>query len=159
MPIHNRKWFIPIVVASVLLIGGVTGGMIAAADNDTGVPVAQNETANQYETLLDKACTIYQEQTGVAIDPQQLKDALQQAQSEMRDEALQNRLQDLVSQGKLTQEQADQFLQWWQSRPDVPVPLAGAGPGGPERGMMWGGFDKAWGAPPCAPDASGETGG
>jgi uncharacterized membrane protein len=159
MPIRKRKWFIPVVVASVLLIGGITGGMIAAADNDTSLAAAQNETTNQLETLLDKVCAIYQEQTGVAIDPQQLKDALQQAQKEMRDEALQGRLQDLVDQGKLTKEQASQFLQWWQSRPDIQLPLAGPERPGGMGGMMRGGLFGAWGGPWCAPDAPGGTSG
>jgi len=157
MPIRKRKWFIPVVVASVLLVGGITGGMIAAADNGTSLAAAQNETANRFETLLDKACAIYQEQTGVAIDPQQLREALQQARSEMRDEALQTRLQDLVNQGKLTQEQADQFLQWWQSRPDIQLPLGGPEGHGRLSGMMDGGLFGSWGGPWCAPDASGET--
>jgi uncharacterized membrane protein len=157
MPIRKRRWFIPVVIASVVLIGAIAGGMIVAADTGSDSAVAENQTVNQSQALLDKACAIYQEQTGVAIDPQQLKAALQQAQSEMRDEALQNRLQNLVSQGKLTQEQADQFLQWWQSRPDIPLPLAAAGPGGRERGMMWRGPVQVWGAPSCTPDDSGGT--
>lgn len=37
----------------------------------------------------------------------------------MRDEALDNRLKCLVEKGKITQEQADQYKQWWQSRPDM----------------------------------------
>jgi uncharacterized membrane protein len=140
MPIRKRKWFIPVVVASVLLIGGITGGMIAAAADNMTLAVAQNETANQFETLLNRVCAIYQEQTGVAIDPQQLREALQQARSEMRDEALQARLQDLVNQGKLTREQADQFLQWWQSRPDIQLPLQGSEGYGRMGGMMHGGL-------------------
>jgi len=139
MPIHKRKWFIPVVVvASVLLIGGITGGMIAAGDNGLGAAVAQNQTAERYQALLDRACAIYQENTGVAIDPGQLKAALQQAQSEMRDQALENRLQDLVDKGKITQGEADQYLEWWQSRPDVQLPLRGLGGLSPRGGMMWG---------------------
>jgi hypothetical protein len=143
MPIRKRKWFIPVVVTSVLLIvGGITGGMMAAADSVSGSAVAQNQTASQFEALLDKACTIYREQTGVAINATQLKDALEQARSETQGEALETWLQNLVKQGKITQEQADQYLQWWQSRPDVSLPLPG--PGGHGRG---GGMFQAWGAP------------
>jgi hypothetical protein len=158
MPMRKRKWFIPVVVSSVLLIGGITGGMIAAADNNSSSPVAQNETVNRYQTLLDKACAIYQEQTGVAINSSQLKDALEQAQSEMRGEALETWLQDLVNQDKITQEQADQYLQWWQSRPDIELPLPGLGGHGHEGGMMWGRGFQPWGGP-CSSNTSAEAGG
>jgi len=147
-----------VVVLSVLLIGGIAGGMIAAADNNSSNTEAQNQTANRYQALLDRACAIYQEQTGVAINSSQLRDALEQARSEMRDDALKARLQDLVSQGKITQEQADQFLEWWQSRPDISLPLTGPGGNGHQGAMMWGRFFQAWGAPWCAPDASGAAG-
>ena len=32
MTMRKRKWFIPVVVVSVLLIGGITGGVVAAAN-------------------------------------------------------------------------------------------------------------------------------
>ena len=66
-------------------------------------------------------CAIYEDKTGVAINPQELENAFAQACSEMRAEALQNRLQSLVEQGKITQDEADQYTEWWQSRPDVPL--------------------------------------
>ena len=92
------------------------------------------------EALLDRVCQIYQENTGVAIDLQQLKDAFTQAQREMQDEALQSRLQKLVDEGKITQEEADQYLEWWQSRPNIELPeLGGFGGHGHGGGMMWGG--------------------
>ncbi len=98
----------------------------------------------QQEALLDRACAIYEENTGVAIDPEQLQVALDQARSEMQDEALKSWLQNLVDEGKITQEEADQYLEWWQARPDITSPgTNGYGHGG---GMNWG-----WGDPYCAP--------
>jgi hypothetical protein len=141
---RKRKWLIPVVL-SVVLIGGITGGVIAAADNGSSSTVAQNQTADRYQALLDRACAIYQEKTGVTIDSGQLKIALQQAQSEMRDEALKNRLQGLVDKGKITQQEADQYLEWWQSRPDIRVLLLGLGGPGPRGGMMWARDSWPWG--------------
>jgi hypothetical protein len=104
----------------------------------------------QQEALLDRVCQIYEANTGTAIDPQQLKAAFDQAMKEEQDKALQNRLEKLVSEGKITQDQADQYLAWWQSRPDI----AGLGDfgfgGGMERGRGFG--DK--GGPCSGPDAS-----
>jgi len=123
----KRKWFIPVVVASVLLIGGVVGGVVVAGSDGTTNTEDQSQVANRYQALLDRVCAIYEEQTGVAIDSEQLKDALKQARSEMQDEALENWLQNLVNKGEITQEEADQYLQWWQSRPEIKLPLPGLG--------------------------------
>jgi hypothetical protein len=153
---RKRKWLIPVVL-SIVLIGGITGGMIAAADNGSSSTVAQNQIADRYQALLDRACAIYQENTGVAIDSGQLKAALDQAQGELQEQALESRLQDLVANGKMTQEEADQYLEWWQSRPDIQVPLPGLGGPGPRGGMMWGRGFGPWGGPCPGPDASGEA--
>ncbi len=134
---RKRKWFIPAVL-SVVLIGGIAGGVMVAADDGFGNVDQQNQLADRHQELVDRACAIYQENTGVAIDSEQLKDALHQAQIELREEALESKLQNLVEDGKLTQEEADNYLEWWQSRPDIEVPLPGLGGPGPGRGMMWG---------------------
>ncbi|MBM3182724.1 MAG: hypothetical protein FJZ83_01690 [Chloroflexi bacterium] len=56
----------------------------------------------------------------LGIDKQKLVDAFEQAQSEMRGQALDTRLQELVGQGVLTQQQANAYKAWIQSRPDIP---------------------------------------
>ena len=116
---RKRKWFVPVVLVSILLVGGITGGVVVAANNSSSSSEDQSQAADRYQALLDRACAIYEEKTGVAIDSEQLKDALEQAQSELQDEALESWLQDLVDEGKITQEEADQYLEWWQSRPDI----------------------------------------
>jgi hypothetical protein len=159
MTMKKRKWFIPVVVASVLLIGGVTGGLVAA-NNSSSNTTAGNQTraTGQYQALLDRVCAIYEENTGVAIDSGQLKDALEQARSEMQNEAVKSWLQNLVDKGKITQGEADQYLNWWQSRPDIELPLPGLGGRGHEGGMMWGRLFQAWGGP-CSSNTSAEAGG
>ena len=134
---RKRKWFIPVVL-SIVLIGGIAGGVMVAADDSSSNVDQQSQPSDRYRALLDRACTIYEEKMGVAIDSEQLKDALDQAQGELRDEALVSRLQNLVEDGKMTQEEANQYLEWWQSRPDIEVPLPGLGGPGPGGGMMWG---------------------
>jgi hypothetical protein len=157
MPMWKRKWFIPVVAVSVLLIAGIVGGALVAGSDSSSTTDDQNQIADRYQALLDRACAIYQENTGVTIDSEQLKDALEQAQSELQEEALESRLQDLVEDGKLTQEEADSYLEWWQSRPDIEVPLPGLGGPGPGGGMMrGGGFGPRGGTCP-GPDASGEA--
>ena len=151
----KRKWFIPVVVVSVLLVGGVVGGLVAASDNTTNTE-DQSQATNRYEALLDRVCAIYEEQTGVAIDAEQLKDAVQQARSEMRDEAVANWLQNLVENGKITEEEADQYLEWWEARPDVELPLPRLARLGHRAGMMRGGMFQAWDPVDAVPEASDE---
>jgi hypothetical protein len=157
MPMRKRKWFIPVVVASALLIAGTVGGALVAAADSSSTTADQNQIIDRYQALLDRACAIYQDNTNVAIDSEQLKDALDQAQSELQEEALETRLQNLVDDGNITQEEADSYLEWWQSRPDIEAPLPGLGGPGPGGGMMAGnGFGPHAG--PCPGlDASDET--
>ena len=147
----KRKWFIPVVVVSVLLIGGVVGGVAVAQSDSPTNTEDQSQVADRFQAFLDKVCAIYEEKTGVAIDSGQLIEALKQARSEMRDEAIENWLQNLVSKGEITQEEADQYLEWWQSRPDVKLPLPGLDKLARVFRMPLG--------PCCASDATPETGG
>ena len=120
-------------------IGDTAGGVITA-DYSLSNTEEQSQIADRHQALLDRALAIYEGETGVAIDSEQLKDALDQAQSELKEETLESRLQNLVDEGKMTQEEADQYLVWWQSRPDIELPLPGLGRHGPGGGMMWGGL-------------------
>jgi hypothetical protein len=56
----------------------------------------------------------------LGIDKQDLENAFQQAQRELREKALDTRLQELVNQGAWTQQQADAYKAWIKARPDVP---------------------------------------
>lgn len=121
---RSKKFIIAAVLATVVLVGG-TGGAILAQNGNEG----ENQPQARYAALLDRVCAIYEENTGTTIDPQALQDAFVQAKSEMQTEALQNRLQYRVEQGQITDEQADQYLEWWQSKPDVPVKFGFKGHG------------------------------
>jgi len=129
----RRKKFILIgVLVAVVLFASIGGVVLAQAENGDD---------SQPKTLLARVA----EKLG--INQQELEDAFTEAQSEMRDEALDTYLQNLVDEGKITQEQADQYLNWWQAKPDVPVEFGFGGRGG-FRGM---GGMRGFGWP-CAPD-------
>jgi hypothetical protein len=124
---RSKKFIIIAVLAAVVLVASI-GGVALAQSGDEDNPQTQQEA------LLDKVCAIYEQNTGTAIDAQALKEAFAQAQSEMQGEALDKFLQNLVDEGKITQEQADQYKAWLETRPDVPI-LA---PGFPGAGMPHG---------------------
>jgi outer membrane murein-binding lipoprotein Lpp len=111
---RSKKFIIGAVLAVVLIAGSI-GGVALAADNGA----SDNQTGTSFGALWDKVGTIYEQKTGVALDQEALKESIAQAQTELRTEALQSRLQELVGQGKMSQEQADQYLKWWQAKPDI----------------------------------------
>lgn len=139
----RSKKFIIIAVTVAAVLAGTLGG-VAFAQTENGND-GQPET--KWGVLLDRVLDIYEEKTGVAIDQEALKDSFVQARSEMRDEALRNRLQNLVDQGQITQEEADEYLEWGQAKPDISLlrsfrhfggPRHPLGPGGPGRGRCMG---------------------
>ncbi|HUV75434.1 MAG TPA: hypothetical protein VMW00_02145 [Dehalococcoidales bacterium] len=121
---RSKKLIVGVVLAVVLLAGSIGGIALANGGDDNSPPEARNGA------LLDKVCEIYKEKTGVTIDPGELEDAFAQAQSDMRNEALDNYLNGLVSQGTITQEQAGQYKTWLESKPDVPLEFGFRGHGG-----------------------------
>jgi hypothetical protein len=137
---RSKKFIIIAVVAAVALAGSIGGVVLAQTEDENNNPEAQQQA------LLDKVCAIYQQNTGTAIDSAELQKAFDQAQSDMRKEALDTYLQKLVSEGKITQEQADQYKAWLEARPDVPI----LGPGFPGAGMHHGfGGPGGFGPPPA----------
>ena len=84
---------IPLVIAVVAV--AVISFSIALAQGDEG----DDSNASKLETAV-------------------VDDAVKQAREELRDEAIQKKLDALVEKGRLTQEQADEYLNWIQSRPE-----------------------------------------
>ena len=114
---RSKKFVFLALLVTVVLAGSIGGGIALAQEEDE----VDSQPAAWCGALQDRVCEIYEENTGTAIDPQELQDAFAQARSEMRQEAMGNRLQWMVEEGVITQEEADQHQEWWQSRPDVPL--------------------------------------
>lgn len=112
----SKKWIAILATVFVLVLTASITGVVLAADSSNSGTTATNSPA---QTLLDKVVAIYQQKTGVTLDEAALKESIAQAKKEMNEDAIKTRLQALVSEGKLTQDQADQILSWWQAKPDV----------------------------------------
>jgi competence protein ComGC len=61
----------------------------------------------------------------LGIDQGELENAVKQAQTELREEDLDARLQELIAEGTLTQEQTNDFKAWIEAKPDIPMVLPG----------------------------------
>lgn len=116
-------------LAVVVLLGGIGGGAVGHTPTPgPGVALAQTEPANQPPT----ATLLARMAKTLGIDEPALNNAIAQAQRELEVEALTERLQRMVEAGKITLEQADQYLNWYKSRPAIPfrgLPGIKGGPG------------------------------
>jgi hypothetical protein len=137
----SKKFIIIAVLTVVALVGSIGGIVMAQTEDEANGPEAQQEA------LLEKVCAIYEENTGDTIDAEALQEAIDQARDEMQDEAQDKFLQNLVDEGKITQEEADQYQAWLEAKPDIGIPISPGlggqgmcrgfgGPGGgfPDRG-------------------------
>jgi hypothetical protein len=125
---HNRKCITIAVILAALVILGVASGVAYAQNSST-----DSTTSNPQNTLLAKVAAI------LGIDQTKLENAYAQAQEEIQQEQLSSQLKAMVTDGTITQAQADAYLQWWQSKPDVASQLGFGGMqgmGGGPRGMQ-----------------------
>jgi len=105
---RSKKVLIIALIATVVLAGSIGGMAIAQAAEGTATG-----NATQPKTMLSRVAEI------LGIDQTKLEAAFKQAQGEAETAALKNRLQALVNAGKITQAQADEYLKWSQSKPDM----------------------------------------
>lgn len=111
----KRKKFIIPLVAAIALAGILAGSAFAQEGDEVGPPPG----GTLIERLAEK----------LGIEQSELETAFAEVRSEMRDELQNSRLETLVEQGRLTQEEADQFKEWWQARPEMELDGFGS-PGG-----------------------------
>lgn len=83
----------------------------------TAVVMAQEEPQPPPETERNGLFTRVSEILGIPED--ELIAAFEQAQLEIREEALNQFLEKAVEQERITQEEADEILEWWEQRPEV----------------------------------------
>ena len=122
----RRKRWIVISATAVALVFGVGGGVAMAQEHERG-------GESKGRALVSRVAAI------LGLDEQQVQDAFVQARQEMHDEAIESRLEALVASGRMTQEQADAYKEWNESRP----PSLGPGFGG--RGFGGHGFRRGRG--------------
>ncbi len=131
---HSKKFLLATVLAIVVLLGSIGG--VALAQTGTG---DDSQPAAQHEALLNRVCAIYEENTGVAINSEELENAFTQARDEMQAAAMEDRLAKMVENGVIDEAQAQELQEWLESKPDVAIPFT---PGFSGHGMPrgFGGF-------------------
>ena len=137
---NKPRWLIAGLLLGALAVG-ITGSTVLAHTNgeDGGSPI--QGIASRIAGIL-------------GLDEADVQDALKQAKTELQNDILQDRLDHKVEQGLITQEQADEYLEWYQSRPEgvSSRPLHGFGGFGFHRGWMRGWHHDS--APPIETESS-----
>ena len=136
----RKRWIVASFLVGLLTVG-LAGGAVLANEHEGDSPITG--FAARVAGIL-------------GIDEAQVEAAFQQARQEMADEQLQARLDSQVEAGRITQKQADEYIEWFQARPDEGIgigPKGGfGGHGASQRGRGFrGGPGRHHGAPPTAP--------
>ena len=100
---RKLRIIIPLVIAVVAV--AVISFSIALAQGNEGGDSNASKLAIRVAEIL-------------GLDTAVVDDAIKQTREELRDEAIQKRLDALVEKGRLTQERADESLNWIQTRPE-----------------------------------------
>jgi len=101
----RRKKVILIALLAGVVLFASTAGIVLAQTGD--------EDSSQPKTLMARVADI------LGIGQPELENAFTQARSEMGTATLDSYLQNLIDQGKITEEEAKQYKEWWQARPDM----------------------------------------
>lgn len=96
---------IALIVVSVFAVTVTSLGIARAQDNEP--------KKSQVSELTVKVARI------LGLDVQEVENAISQAREELRNEAARKNLDALVEKGRLTQDQADEYLDWIQARPEI----------------------------------------
>ena len=121
----RKRWLVIPVVVLALAIAVAAGAVLAQSTGDADG--SKSFVGRVAETL--------------GLEEDTVADAMKQAWQEMHEERLQARLDALVESGRITQEQADEYKTWLDSRPEGVGPLSGKGFGRHHglhgRGFKW----------------------
>ena len=152
----TKRWIIVLAITGVLATMTTVGAVLARDNGSEGDPSRQS--------LASRVATILGLEEGV------VQEALAQARRDIGDERFQKRLDRLVAQGRLDQEQADELRNWYESRPDYAAgaffgsrksggghSLHGRGSFGRHGISQWGRFGQYHAIPEAPPSDSGGT--
>lgn len=105
---HMRLMVVAIAALLVLTIGLTATAFAWGSTGDEGTG-----DDGPMQTFIGKVAG------ALGLEEEVVADAFSQAGLEMREEAREQRLQEAVGNGLITEGEADQIREWWQSRPEA----------------------------------------
>ena len=107
----KKRWLIVPIMAGLVALFATAGAILAQGNGSRGGAPLNGVVSRMAEILGLEETTVHS--------------AFNQAVREQQDAAVQSKLNRLVNDEKLTQEQADDVIQWYRSRPDPALYLRG----------------------------------
>ena len=100
----KKRWIVLTATVAILALGALMTGAAFAQEAGTDGKSGVGKLGARVAQIL-------------GLDETDVNDAIQQARTELRNEATQAKLDRMVEAGKITQEQADEYLAWFEARP------------------------------------------
>ena len=104
----RKRWGFALLATGMLALTLMAGSVLAQTDGD-GIHSGAKTFAGRVAAIL-------------GLDETQVLDAFRQASEETMGKKLQMKLDRMVEQGRITQEQADEYLLWHQAKPEGVMP-------------------------------------
>ena len=136
----RKRWLVVPVLAALLLTGVIAGTAFAR----DGSPDDSSRVSRFVEILAGKL-GIGEEQLQTALD--ETRDELQAERKAAWEQRLRDKLAGMVEEGGITQEQADEYLDWYLNPPEIAPrePRGRFGSGrGHHRGKRGGSWEHGW---------------
>ena len=111
---NKRDMFIGL-CAAVVLAAVIAGGVVWAQDGASQDGNTQEADSQQDTVRQSKASRVAKI---LGLGEAEVQDAFKQAHRDLRDERFQNRMDRLVEKGQITEDEAGQAVDWYQSRPE-----------------------------------------
>jgi hypothetical protein len=108
----KKRWILISMAVGLLALMATGGAILAQGNSHSGGPGYAGDLASRVAQIL-------------GLDEATVQSALDQAHRDIQDERLESHLDRMVAAERLGEEDADAWLQWFQSRPDAAVRLPG----------------------------------
>lgn len=108
----RRKWLIIPALAALLLTGAIAGTAFAQSESDD-----DSSSVSRFVEILAGKLGIDEDQVQTAVE--ETKAELQAERKAAWEQRLRDKLAAMVEEGKITQEQADEYLDWYLNPPEL----------------------------------------
>ncbi len=108
----RRKWLIIPALAALLLTGAIAGTAFAQGESDD-----DSSSVSRFVEILAEKLGIDEDQVQTAVE--ETKAELQAERKAAWEQRLRDKLAAMVEEGNITQEQADEYLDWYLDPPEL----------------------------------------
>ena len=108
----KRKWLVIPTLAALLVTGAIAGTAFAQSESDD-----DSSSVSRFVEILADKLGIGEEEVQTALE--ETKEELQAEREAAREQQLRDKLAAMVEEGAITQEQADEYLDWYLDPPEL----------------------------------------